>query len=175
MKTKENERLSNYTTMGIGGTVPFLYLPETENELIDLVRSLKAQKRGFRVIGSGSNILADDLGLEDDIICTRSLPRMLRFDGNLLIADSGYPIPQLAYQSASKGLSGLEFAVGIPASIGGVVRMNAGAHGHTISELVHSVRMVSPEGEIVNYSNQDLHFTYRSSTIPKHGIVTEVI
>lgn len=174
MKIKENENLSIYTTIGIGGPVPFLYLPETEKELIELVQKLNSDKRTFRVIGNGSNILADDRGLEDDIVCTRSLTRILRIDGNLLTADSGYPIPQLAYQSATKGLSGLEFAVGIPASIGGIVRMNAGAHGRTISEVVHSVRMISPEGEIVILSNQDLHFTYRSSAIPKQGVVTEI-
>ena len=81
---------------------------------------------------------------------------------------------QLAYQSASKGLSGLEFAVGIPGSIGGVVRMNAGAHGHTIGEVVESVRMIQSDGTVRTATNHDLQFTYRSSAIPPDAIVTEV-
>jgi UDP-N-acetylmuramate dehydrogenase len=174
VKIKENQKLSDYTTIGIGGPVPVVYLPESETELIELLKKLKKENRSFRVIGNGSNVVADDRGLEDEIVCTRSLQRILRADGNILTADSGYTMAQLAYQSASKGLTGLEFAVGIPGSIGGVVRMNAGAHGHTISEVVHSVRMVNSNGhpEIVNH--ETLQFTYRSSAIPKDSIITEV-
>ena len=98
----------------------------------------------------------------------------MRVQGNILTADAGYPITQLAYQSASKGLTGLEFAVGIPGSIGGIVRMNAGAHGHTISEVVDSVRIVKANGNTEVLSNQDLQFTYRSSAIPPDAIITEV-
>jgi len=174
VKTKQNENLSSYTTMGIGGPVPFLYLPESVQEIVDLVKSLNREQRSFRVIGNGSNIIADDQGLTDDVICTKSMPRILRVEGSMMTADSGYPIPQLAYQSASRGLTGLEFAVGIPASIGGVVRMNAGAHGHTISELVHSICMVNPDGQVVTLNNAELQFTYRSSAVPKQGILTEI-
>jgi UDP-N-acetylmuramate dehydrogenase len=174
VKIKENEKLSNYTTMGVGGPVPFLYLPESVEELCQLVRTLHDQKRNFRVIGNGSNLIVDDSGLSFDIICTKSLPRVLAIEGNILTADSGYPVPQLAYQSAAKNLSGLEFAVGIPATIGGVVRMNAGAHHHTISEIVDSVRMVTSKGDLVMLSNANLHFDYRYSAIPPDGITVEV-
>ncbi len=174
MKIKKNQKLSDYTTIGIGGPVPVVYLPENEQELMNLLKTLKAEKQKFRIIGNGSNVLADDRGIEDAVVCTRSLERVLRTDGNILTADSGYPMAQLAYQSASKGLTGLEFAVGIPGSIGGVVRMNAGAHGHTISEVVHSVKIVKTDGTAVVASNQDLQFTYRSSAIPPDGIITEV-
>jgi UDP-N-acetylmuramate dehydrogenase len=174
VKIKENEHLSNYTTMGVGGPVPYLYLPESQDELVQLVQRLKADKRHFRVIGNGSNLIVDDAGLPCDIICTKSMPRILRIEGNTLTADSGYPVPQLAYQSAAKGLSGLEFAVGIPATIGGVVRMNAGAHHHTIGEVVDSVRVVMPEGECVKMSNADLNFSYRHSAVPAEAIILEV-
>jgi UDP-N-acetylmuramate dehydrogenase len=174
VKIKENQKLSDYTTIGIGGPVPVVYLPESETELMELLKKLKAENRSFRVIGNGSNVVADDRGLEDEIVCTRSLQRILRTDGNILTADSGYPMAQLAYQSASRGLSGLEFAVGIPGSIGGVVRMNAGAHGHTISEVVHSVRMVNSDGHPQIVNHEKLEFTYRSSAIPKDSIITEV-
>jgi UDP-N-acetylmuramate dehydrogenase len=174
MKVKKHQRLSDYTTIGIGGPVPVVYLPENESELIDLLKTLRSEGRKFRIIGNGSNVLADDRGFDEEIVCTRSLERVLRTDGNILTADAGYPMAQLAYQSAKKGLTGLEFAVGIPGSIGGVVRMNAGAHGHTISEVVDSVRIINASGEPVSLSNQDLQFTYRSAAIPPGAIITEV-
>src|SRR5262249_33983952 len=87
---------------------------------------------------------------------------------------AGYPMAQLAYQTAAKGLTGLEFAVGIPGSIGGVTRMNAGAHQHTISEVVDSVRMVISDGKITTANHAELQFTYRSSAIPKNAIITTV-
>jgi UDP-N-acetylmuramate dehydrogenase len=139
-----------------------------------LLKQLKTEGRKFRIIGNGSNVLADDRGIDEHLVCTRSLERVLRVSGDVLTADSGYPMPQLAYQSASKGLSGLEFAVGIPGSIGGVVRMNAGAHGHTIGEVVDSVRMVLVDGSVRIVSKEDLHFTYRSSAVPADAIITEV-
>lgn len=174
MQVKKNQKLSDYTTIGIGGPVPVVYLPENEQELMGLLKSLTAEKRTFRVIGNGSNVLADDRGIDAAIVCTRSLERLLKVDGHILTADAGYPMAQLAYQSASKGLSGLEFAVGIPGSIGGVVRMNAGAHGHTISEVVDSVRVIQPDGTAVEVSNPELKFAYRYSAIPQDAIVTEV-
>jgi UDP-N-acetylmuramate dehydrogenase len=174
MKIKKNQKLSDYTTIGIGGPVPVVYLPETESELIDLLKQLTAEGIQFRTLGNGSNVLADDRGFDEPLVCTRSLERVLRVDGNILTADAGYPMAQLAYQSASKGLTGLEFAVGIPGSIGGVVRMNAGAHGHTISEVVDSVRILKKDGSVVVASNQELQFTYRSAAIPRDAIITEV-
>jgi UDP-N-acetylmuramate dehydrogenase len=174
MQIKQNQKLSDYTTIGIGGPVPVVYLPENESELAELLKTLSAENRKFRVIGNGSNVLADDRGLDEAIVCTRSLERVLRVEGNVLTADAGYPMAQLAYQSASKGLTGLEFAVGIPGSIGGVVRMNAGAHGHTISEVVDSVRMIDHSGQIRVASNKDQQFSYRSAAIPADAIITEV-
>jgi UDP-N-acetylmuramate dehydrogenase len=106
MQVKQNENLSDYTTIGIGGPVPVVYLPENERELRELLRTLTTEKRKFRVIGNGSNVLADDRGIDEAIVCTRSLERVLRVDGHVLTADAGYPMAQLAYQSASKGLSG---------------------------------------------------------------------
>ncbi|HSE39917.1 MAG TPA: UDP-N-acetylmuramate dehydrogenase [Acidobacteriota bacterium] len=175
MKTKTNQKLKDYTTIGIGGTVPIVYLPETEAELADLLRTLNSEKRSFRIIGNGSNILADDTGFGDAVIVMKHMERIFEVDGERVTVDAGYPMAQLAYQTASKSLSGLEFAVGIPGSIGGVVRMNAGAHGQTISEVVHSVAMLLREGHLVVANNSELQFAYRHSAIPRDAIITRVI
>lgn len=174
MKIKKNQKLSDYTTIGIGGSVPAVYLPESEAELADVLREFAEEKKTYRVIGNGSNILADDKGIRDVIVCTRQLGRIFEVDPPLITVDSGYPIAQLAYQTASKSLSGLEFAVGIPGSIGGVVRMNAGAHQHTIGEVVDSVRLVLAGGRILSVNHDELRFTYRSSAIPRDAIITSV-
>ncbi len=174
VKIKKHQKLSDYTTIGIGGPAPEVYLPETEVELIDLLKRLKAEKRSYRIIGNGSNVLADDRGVDEIVVCTRSLERTFSVDGNIVSVDAGYPMAQLAYQTASRGLSGLEFAVGIPGSIGGVVRMNAGAHQHTISEVVDSVRLIQADGHSVTASKDELRFTYRFSAIPEDAIIVRV-
>lgn len=174
MRIKKDQKLSDYTTIGIGGPVSAVYLPDTETELVELLQQFARERTAYRVIGNGSNILADDRGIREVLVCTRSLERVLNIDGHSMMVDAGYPMAQLAYQAASHGLSGLEFAVGIPASIGGVVRMNAGAHRHTISEVVHSVRMVLPGGKAVVVNNAELRFAYRSTAIPSNAIVTMI-
>lgn len=174
MKIKKDQKLSDYTTIGIGGPVPAVYLPETESELIELLRQLAQERTRYRVIGNGSNILADDRGISEALICTRNMERILRINGTRMEVDSGYPMAQLAYQAASHALSGLEFAVGIPASIGGVVRMNAGAHKHTISEVVDSVRLIQHGGHVLIVNKAELRFEYRSTAIPKEAVISMV-
>lgn len=174
MEVRKDQKLSEYTTIGIGGPVPVVYLPKSEKELADLLTTLTQEKRPYRILGNGSNVLADDRGIREAVVCTRNMQRIFQIDGETITVDAGYPVAQLAYQTASKGLSGLEFGVGIPGSIGGVVKMNAGAHQRTISEVVHSVRYVMPDGTTGAASKEDLAFTYRSSKIPENAIITSV-
>lgn len=174
MKIKEQQKLSDYTTIGIGGPVPAVYLPQTEQELIDLLKQFHKEKRSYKILGNGSNILADDRGFDEVVVCTKQLERRFEVDSPFVTVDAGYPMAQLAYQTAAKGLAGLEFAVGIPGSIGGVVRMNAGAHQHTISEVVDSVHLVQPDGRAITAHAEELQFTYRFSAIPKDAIITTV-
>jgi UDP-N-acetylmuramate dehydrogenase len=174
MEVRKNQNLSDFTTIGIGGPVPVFYLPKTEAELANLLQTLTKGHVPYRILGNGSNVLADDKGLREAVVCTRNMERIFQVDGESVIVDAGYPVAQLAYQTASKGLSGLEFGVGIPGSIGGVVKMNAGAHHHTISEVVHSVHYVLPDGTTGSANKEDLDFSYRSSTIPEKSILTTI-
>jgi UDP-N-acetylmuramate dehydrogenase len=175
MKVRKNQKMSDYTTIGIGGPVPEVYLPANEQELSDLLKQFTTDRVHYRIVGNGSNLLVDDRGLPEIIVCTRSMERIFQIDGEKVVVDAGYPAAQLAYQTASKGLAGLEFAVGIPGTIGGLVRMNAGAHKHTVSEVVDSVRLVKPNGTVLHVGNKELEFTYRSSAIPKDAIITAVV
>src|SRR3989304_4922580 len=119
MKIKKNQKLSDYTTIGIGGHVSTVYLPATEDELADLLRVLTAERKPYRIIGNGSNVLADDRGIREELVCTRALERSFQVNDRLVTVDGGYPGGQLAYQTASKALGGLEFTAGIPGRIGG--------------------------------------------------------
>ena len=174
MKVKYDQMLSDYTTIGIGGPVPVVYLPETVEELSELLRALTAEQRAYRIIGNGSNVLADDRGIREALVCTRSLQRIFEVKEDRVIADAGYPMAQLAYQTASRGLSGLEFAVGIPGSVGGVVRMNAGAHHHSIGEFVESVTVILRDGNLRTLSTSELAFSYRSTSIPENALIASV-
>ena len=174
MEVRKNQNLSDFTTIGIGGPVPVFYLPKTEAELAELLQTLTKEHTPYRILGNGSNVLADNRGIREVVVCTRNMERIFQVDGESVIVDAGYPVAQLAYQTASKGLSGLEFGVGIPGSIGGVVKMNAGAHHHTISEVVHSVRYVLPDGSTGNATRENLEFSYRSSKIPDQSIITTI-
>jgi UDP-N-acetylmuramate dehydrogenase len=174
MEIRKDQKLSEYTTMGIGGSTPVMYLPENEAELAELVNTFTAEKRPYRILGKGSNILVDDRGIREVVICTRNMQRIFEVEEDHVTADAGYPVAQLAYQTASRGLAGLEFAIGIPGSLGGVVRMNAGAHQRTISDVVDSVRMVLAGGHLVTADHEELHFAYRSSAVPADAIITAV-
>lgn len=174
MKTKKNQKLSDYTTIAIGGNVPEVYLPANENELSDLLSMFHRERIRYRILGNGSNVLADDRGLDEVVVCTRSMERLLEIQDDRVLVDAGCSVAQLAYQTASRGLSGLEFAVGIPGSIGGITRMNAGAHGETIGEVVESVRLVLRDGRILTVHHDELRFGYRFSAIAPDAIVTAV-
>jgi UDP-N-acetylmuramate dehydrogenase len=174
MEIRRDQKLSEYTTIGIGGSVAVIYLPKTGEELSELLSTLSKENRPYRILGNGSNVLADDRGIREAVVCTRNMERIFQVQDELITVDAGYPVAQLAYQTASKGLSGLEFGVGIPGSIGGVVKMNAGAHQHTISEVVDSIRYVMPDGTMGTSSKEDLSFTYRFAKIPEDAIITTV-
>lgn len=172
MEIRKDQKLSEYTTIGIGGPTPALYLPETEIELAELVKTFTAEKKPYRILGKGSNILVDDRGVREVVICTRNMQRIFEVEEDHVTADAGYPVAQLAYKTASLGLAGLEFSIGIPGSLGGVVRMNAGAHQRTFSDVVDTVRMVLAGGHLVTAGHEELQFAYRSSAVPEDAIIT---
>ncbi len=171
-KLRENVPGSKVTTYCIGGLIRFLAEPDTENELQDLIRTLKSKNENFRVLGAGSNLLIPDAGVNETVI---RLGKGFRFweqlgEGRIKVGGS-MPLISLSQETAQAGLSGLEFAGGIPASFGGAVRMNAGAHGSDISAVLESARIVDSNGECFDIEAKDLQFSYRHSNIPDRGIV----
>jgi UDP-N-acetylmuramate dehydrogenase len=160
---KYNEPLANHTTFKIGGPARRLLFPESRAEFLDTLRDCP----DALILGKGSNVLAPDGGVDKDVISTL-LYNEITLDGNAVTAACGATLATLANFAAENSLSGLEFASGIPGTVGGAVRMNAGAYGGEMSQTVSSVEVYS-KGEVLTVA--DSGFSYRHSRYVDSGEV----
>src|SRR5277367_5654640 len=168
-----NSPLWRYSTMKIGGEADRLCQPESAEELSELVEKLEAKGEPWHILGGGSNTLVSSEGVEGTVIRMTMMTKLSTPEPDILEADAGARLPHLAKYAAGLGLSGLEFAVGIPGTVGGAVVMNAGAHGSCMANIVESVKVLhSKTGEIKTLTNADLNFVYRNSAIdPANQVV----
>ncbi len=157
------ERLSLHTTWRIGGPAEVLVVPATQDDVLNAVRVAADYNKPVTVIGNGSNLLVADSGVEGLVLKLTGGLNNYRIEGNKLKAEAGCLLPGLARSSVNLGLSGLEFAVGIPASLGGALLMNAGAHGGELGKLVQAVRACRLTGEVVSMAPEQCKFGYRQS------------
>lgn len=163
-EVREDEPLWRHVSFRIGGPADVLVIPRSLDELHAVARWLFGQGMPFTVLGQGSNVLIADLGIRGVVIKIGKGLDHFTFSGDRLTAEAGAGLPHLARAAAERGLSGLEFAAGIPASVGGAVVMNAGAHGHAMQEIVASVRVLTPD-EDVTMTPEALGYAYRTSTL----------
>jgi len=159
-----NEPLWKHVSMRIGGPADLLVIPRNLAELRATAAFLFERGVPFVTLGQGSNILVADAGVRGVVIKIGKGIDRVQFVAAKVGVEAGHGLPHLAQEAARRGLSGLEFAAGIPASVGGAVVMNAGAHGHSMSEIVDRVRVVTPQGE-ETLSGADLGFAYRTSLL----------
>ena len=160
--------LQPFTTWKVGGPAEWFAEPGESDELVSLAAWARAQGLAVRCIGAGSNLLIADSGLPGLTICTRRLQgSRLDAASGLVEAEAGEPIPTLARKAARLGLSGLEWAVGIPGTVGGAVVMNAGAQGGCTADWLHSVRVLDPANPATPFEleAQELDFAYRHSRL----------
>ncbi|HEY9677098.1 MAG TPA: UDP-N-acetylmuramate dehydrogenase [Drouetiella sp.] len=166
MEVQSNIPLWRYTTLKIGGEASKFCQPESIDELIELMDKLTKQGEPWFVLGGGSNLLVSSGGVKGTVIRTANMKRMETLEPGVLEADAGARLPHLARFAAAKGLSGFEFAVGIPGTVGGGVIMNAGAHGSQMSALVETVTIFDTEkSEIVTLKNDEIGFVYRKCNL----------
>ncbi|MCS7172267.1 MAG: UDP-N-acetylmuramate dehydrogenase [Armatimonadetes bacterium] len=169
------EPLSRHVSFRIGGPAEVLLLPRSQEELRAVLRLLFTRGERFIVLGRGSNVLVSDRGVRGVVVKVGQGLHRVRWDGTEVVAEAGVGLPSLSYQAARRGLGGLEFAAGIPGSVGGAVVMNAGAHGHCMAETVREVRVVTPRGEEV-WTNAALGFSYRTSRLQRQtAVVLEAV
>ena len=160
--------LSYYTTWKVGGAAEWLAEPGSHGELAALVRWAQRQQLELRSIGAGSNLLVADRGLGGLTLCLRRLQgSSMEAGAGLIEAQAGEPIPTLARKAARAGLAGLEWAVGIPGTVGGAVVMNAGAQGGCIADCLESVRVLDPNTpeQPLELNAEELDFAYRHSRL----------
>jgi UDP-N-acetylmuramate dehydrogenase len=172
---KQNEPLSLYTTMRIGGPADLFIEPSSVENLQKVMEVIKAHNISWRAIGRGSNLLVSDKGIEGAVIRLGGPLSAVEINGEVIKVGSGYSLVSLATMISKKGLSGLEFASGIPGSVGGAVYMNAGAHGSDISKILTKAHILFADGTIEWLSNEEMEFSYRTSILQKKrpGIVIE--
>lgn len=170
-----NEPMSRHTSFKIGGPADVMALPANEEELQKLLSKADAMKVPVTLIGNGSNLLVRDKGIRGLVIKLGNMLCKIEADGERLSFGSGVSLAMASRKAADLGLTGMEFAVGIPGSIGGAVYMNAGAYDGEMSNVVESVRIIELNGEAHLLNADELGFAYRKTNLQGSGrIVTEV-
>lgn len=166
--------LSDYTTWRVGGPAQWFAEPASAEELVLLARWATQERLPLRLIGAGSNLLVSDAGLEGLTLCNRRLQGSVLDPGSGLIeAQAGEPVPTLARRAARAGLSGLEWAVGIPGTVGGAVVMNAGAQGGCTAEWLEEVTVLDPTAGAAPFRlrRDELDFAYRHSRLQREPLL----
>ena len=165
--------LATMTTFRIGGPADIFIEAESVDDLAAAAEAARDAGLQILVLGKGSNVLVADAGVRGMVIRLGRGFRWSRIEGTLLSAGAAMPLPALAGAAAAKGLSGVEFCIAIPGSLGGGVRMNAGAQGGTMADVVEVVEVFSLDsGAIVEVPGEEAGFRYRGSDLPGMGLVT---
>lgn len=171
----KDEPLSKYTNTKTGGPADWLAFPKDVAEVQKLVQFADANAMLLTVIGNASNLIVRDGGIEG---LTMILTQMngIQVEGNRVIAQAGASYIETTKAARDHSLTGLEFAAGIPGSVGGAIFMNAGAYGGETKNVVSEVTAMLPDGTIKHYNNEELDFGYRHSAVQdNHGIVLEAV
>lgn len=164
-----NEPIKEYTTFKIGGPADLLLLPENIEELSYICQKTNEYGISPLILGGGSNVLVLDGGIRNVVICLANFKGELRQDGSKILVSAGITLKELSYFALKCHLSGLEFAVGIPGTVGGAVFMNAGAYGGEIKEVITAVETMDLQGNLHRYNVEDCNFNYRKSLFQHNG------
>ena len=170
-----NAEMSQYTTLRLGGPADWLAFPRSREEIAAMYAEAGDAGIPVTIIGHGSNLLVLDGGIRGLVIRVEKNMREIRVEGNRIIAQAGAMLGTVARMAAEAGLAGLEFASGIPGTVGGGVTMNAGAYDGEMAQVVTRVDGVEPDGTPVSLSNGEMAFGYRTSAVKdRNFVVTEV-
>ena len=165
--------MKNYTTFRIGGPADLLIQPSSEEELIRIAAYLRQKDISAVVLGNGSNVLVKDGGIRGVVIKIGKNMGNIRTEGEEITAEAGALLSAAALAAADGGLTGMEFAAGIPGSVGGAVFMNAGAYGGEMSQIIVSCRALMPDGALREFSKEELKLGLPHQCLSQNGgIVT---
>ena len=161
--------MSEHTTFKIGGTADVLIFPSTIEEVVKVLKLIENNRIPLTILGNGSNVLVRDKGIRGAVIKFNGKFAQIKCDGTRLIVGAGAKLKDASNFAADNGLTGLEFAVGIPGSIGGAVYMNAGAYGGEMKNVISKVRAVSKSGDCAEFDTDTLDLGYRRSVFQLNG------
>ncbi|MGI6117143.1 MAG: UDP-N-acetylmuramate dehydrogenase [Bilifractor sp.] len=164
-----NEPMRAHTTFRIGGPADYFVTPENAECLGKLIRFLETEKLPYFILGNGSNLLVSDDGYRGAVICTVAGFQELRVGESTVTAGAGQLLSKIASAAAAGNLTGMEFASGIPGTLGGALIMNAGAYGGEMKDIVREVTVMTSEGEIRRFSGDEMKFGYRTSAAKENG------
>ena len=163
VRAERGRRFADLTSLKVGGAIDWVLSPETEDQAAAIVNEMDKAGIGWRPLGSGSNILADDSDHHYVVLSLKELKGELEFDGERVSVSAGFSLPRLCIEVARQGLSGIEGLGGIPGTVGGAVWMNAGAYGHEIGTVTETVR-VARDGLVKEISGTDVQWNYRHTS-----------
>lgn len=170
-----NEPMARHTTFRIGGNADVFLLPASIEELLEVLRLVKQYSVPLTILGNGSNVLVRDGGIRGAVASFGKPFAHIERRGTRIAAGAGATLGTVSLFAASHSLSGLEFAVGIPGSLGGAIFMNAGAYDGEMSNVVSNVTAVTPKGELRRYRASEMNFGYRHSVFQENGhIICEI-
>src|ERR1043166_2765119 len=163
VRAERGKRFAELTSLRVGGAIDWVIAPDTEEQAAAIVHELDQAGTGWRPLGSGSNVLADDADHHYVVLNLSNMKGEVRIDGELVSVSAGYSLPRLCIDVARAGLSGIEGLGGIPGTIGGALWMNAGAYGHEIGTVTETVR-VAREGKVVEVAGDSIEWNYRHTS-----------
>lgn len=170
LELKQNEPMKNHTTFRIGGNADFYAEPD-EKQIARLIELARKSQLDVTIIGNGSNLLVADKGIRGLVIAIGKNMSAVTVTGNTITAQAGAMLSAVAAQAARSSLGGMEFAAGIPGSIGGAVVMNAGAYGGEIKDIITKATVLTASGDIKELSRDELSLSYRYSIIPENRYI----
>lgn len=170
-KVLVDEPMKNHTTFRIGGPADYFVIPTEVEEVKAVVALCEETGMPYYVIGNGSNLLVADKGFRGVIIQIYKAMNQVKVEGNVVTAQAGASLAQIAMEALNNELAGFEFAAGIPGTLGGAVRMNAGAYGGEMKDVLRKAIVLTKEGTILELSKEEMEFGYRTSLIERTGYV----
>jgi UDP-N-acetylmuramate dehydrogenase len=170
-----DEPMERHTSMGVGGSADAVVLPEGKDELQRLIVFLVERKTPFVALGNGTNMIVRDGGYRGVVVSLRNL-RGMKIDSRdadaiRISAESGASLSAILSYCVGESITGMEFCAGIPGSVGGAVKMNAGAYGQEIKDILEHIDLLKNNGEIIEIARDALHFAYRNLALPAGALI----
>lgn len=170
-QVKTEEPMKNHTTFRVGGPAEFFVMPRTAEEVKKVIDLCRRESFPYYIIGNGSNLLVSDQGYRGVVLQIYKEMSYIEIEENVIVAQAGALLSAIANKALENGLTGFEFAAGIPGTLGGACVMNAGAYGGEMKDVLEEVTVLTEEGEVLIIPKENLELGYRTSIIARKGYI----